>query len=86
MKEKTFVGERESGQMLSSMVTLNSTVKKRESGREVDNQRWQIESLVTSNVLRYLRVAVAFLFTSRPTVARGTIVHSATSHLAIMEV
>ena len=85
MKEKTFVGERESGQMLSSMVTLNSTVKKRESGREVDNQRWQIESLVT-NVSRHLRVAVAFLFTSRPTVARGTIVHSATSHLAKMSI
>ena len=78
MKEKTFVGERESGQMLSSMVTLNSTI---ESGREVDNQRWQIESLVT-NVLRHLRVAVAFLFTSRPTVARGTIVPSATNRSA----
>ena len=67
MKEKTFVGERESGQMLSSMFTLNSTVREEESEREVYNPRWQIESLVT-NVPRHLQVEVAFGLTSRPTV------------------
>ena len=45
-----------------------------------DKKRWQIESLVI-NVPRHLQVVKAFTLTSRPTVARGTIVHSATSHL-----
>ena len=79
-QKKTFICERESYQILSLIFTLISTVKERESGREVDHQRWQIESLVT-NVPRHLRIEVALTFTDRPTVAKGTIVHSATSHL-----
>ena len=77
--DQTFVDERESDQRCCHFLCLS--VKERESGREVENKRWQIESLVT-NVPRHLRVAVAFLIISRLTVARGTIVHSATSHSA----
>ena len=84
-RNNIYADERESDQMRSFMLTLFSTVKNRESGREVENQRWQIESLVI-NVPRHLQVEVAFPFTRRPTVARDTIVHSATSHLAEMEV
>ena len=69
--------------MLSSMFALNSTVREEESGREVYNPRWQIESLVT-NVLIHLQVIVAFTNTGRHTVERGTIVYSATNHLAEM--
>ena len=77
----TFFEKRESDQMLSFMVVFISTVKERESGREVDHQRWQIESLVT-NVPRHLQTEVAFGIISKFTVeARGTIVHSATNHL-----
>ena len=47
-QKKTFVAERENYQMLSFIFTLISTVKERESGREVGHQRWQIESLVTN--------------------------------------
>ena len=47
-QKKIFVGERENYQMLSFIFTLISTVKERESGREVGYQRWQIERLVTN--------------------------------------
>ena len=50
--------------------------------RRGDNKRWQIGSLATC-VPRHLQVVVAFTLTGRPTVeARGSIVHSVTSHLA----
>ena len=63
------------------MVVFICTVKERESGREVDNQRWQIESLVT-NVLRHFQASVILTFTDRPTVeSKCTNVPSATSHL-----
>ena len=79
------IGERESDQMLSFRFTLISTpVIRKESGRQGDNLRWQIESLVTC-VPRHLQVAVAFTIMGKPTVeARDTIVPSATSHLAKM--
>ena len=67
--------------MLSFMVVFISTVKERDSGREVDNQRWQIESLVT-NVPRPSLVSVILTSTSRPTVeSRVTNVLGAASHL-----
>ena len=77
----TFVGERESDQMVNFMFTSTFSHQERESGRGGDNQRWQIESLATC-VPRPLQVEVAFPIIGRPTVeARGLIVHCATNHL-----
>ena len=53
---------------------------------EVENKRWQIESLVTC-VPRHFQVVVTLTIISRPTVVeRGSIVHSATSHSSQMVV
>ena len=55
--------------------------REREFGRGGENQRWQIESLVTC-AQAPLQVDQAFLITGKPTVeSRSTNVLSATNHL-----
>ena len=76
--------------LMKGKVTKDAVIfypfKERESGREVENKRWQMESLVTI-VPRSSQVSVILTSICRPTVeSRGTIVFNATSHLTKMVV